>query len=346
MPPCAAILNLATLLTNATMSCTWEIGSLGRASVECPDYPAHGVLHGLMLLKHVKHDSDGLFLFADMGPGCAWQTGSLGHGTFGIVIKALDLRSEPPTEVAIKLLPRGDFVRPLPSPPLRKKHKCRSRLMQPLCTTCCRGAPAPMPCGVVIFLGACVTEPARGPSGEELQDLRAEGDPEPEQPQAPAHCVIARGGPLTGHPSVALGVLPLMHTIMFCCTPMSHLKYLEHLHPSIQCGSARFAAGCPIIGDVRLMTTWTHGWDAPCQRMARDGSAPLPRSAQVFLTNAHLAIAMEYAQGGDLFNYTLGHRPHGRLAEQQGRWIFQQLIIGLDYCHRRVRGRVPSGTGL
>jgi serine/threonine protein kinase len=60
-------------------------------------------------------------------------------------------------------------------------------------------------------------------------------------------------------------------------------------------------------------------------------------SAQVFLTASHLAIAMEYAQGGDLFNYTLGHRPHGRLAEQQARWIFQQLIIGLDYCHRRVR---------
>jgi serine/threonine protein kinase len=60
---------------------------------------------------------------------------------------------------------------------------------------------------------------------------------------------------------------------------------------------------------------------------------------QVFLTPTHLAIAMEYAQGGDLFNYTLGHRPHGRLAEQQARWIFQQLIIGLDYCHRRVSQR-------
>jgi serine/threonine protein kinase len=41
---------------------------------------------------------------------CLLQTGCLGHGTFGIVIKALDLRSDPPTEVAIKLLPRGDFV--------------------------------------------------------------------------------------------------------------------------------------------------------------------------------------------------------------------------------------------
>lgn len=71
--------------------------------------------------------------------------------------------------------------------------------------------------------------------------------------------------------------------------------------------------------------------------MRAEAPSWLPRCAQVFLTTTHLAIAMEYAQGGDLFNYTLGHRPHGRLAEQQGRWIFQQLIIGLDYCHRRVR---------
>ena len=70
-----------------------------------------------------------------------------------------------------------------------------------------------------------------------------------------------------------------------------------------------------------------------------DTAADLPVSMQVFLTPTHLAIAMEYAQGGDLFNYTLGHRPHGRLAEQQARWIFQQLIIGLDYCHRRVSQR-------
>ena len=67
---------------------------------------------------------------------------------------------------------------------------------------------------------------------------------------------------------------------------------------------------------------------------------------QVFLTPTHLAIAMEYAQGGDLFNYTLGHRPHGRLAEQQARWIFQQLIIGLDYCHRRVSMALGSPVHL
>lgn len=41
---------------------------------------------------------------------CITQIAELGHGTFGIVIKAWDMRTQPPTEVAIKMLPRGDFV--------------------------------------------------------------------------------------------------------------------------------------------------------------------------------------------------------------------------------------------
>ena len=49
-----------------------------------------------------------------------------------------------------------------------------------------------------------------------------------------------------------------------------------------------------------------------------------------------MAISMEFAQGGDLFAYTLGPNSFGKLAEVQARWIFQQLILGLDYCHRKV----------
>ena len=36
---------------------------------------------------------------------------------------------------------------------------------------------------------------------------------------------------------------------------------------------------------------------------------------QVFLTPTHLAIAMEYAKGGNLFHYLLQHTPHCRLTE-------------------------------
>ena len=65
---------------------------------------------------------------------------------------------------------------------------------------------------------------------------------------------------------------------------------------------------------------------------------------QVFLTSEYLAISMEFAQGGDLFAYTLGPNSFGKLAEVQARWIFQQLILGLDYCHRKVHSLGPYSS--
>lgn len=56
---------------------------------------------------------------------------------------------------------------------------------------------------------------------------------------------------------------------------------------------------------------------------------------QVFTTPEFICIVMEIARGGDLLRYTLKHYPVAA-QEEQARWIFQQLIIGLDYCHRRV----------
>lgn len=53
----------------------------------------------------------------------------------------------------------------------------------------------------------------------------------------------------------------------------------------------------------------------------------------MFLTQKHLCIAMEYAPGGDLFEYVV--RKKG-LKEEEARWFFQQLIIAIDYCHRMV----------
>jgi len=55
---------------------------------------------------------------------------------------------------------------------------------------------------------------------------------------------------------------------------------------------------------------------------------------EVFTTPEFICIVMEIARGGDLLRYTLKHYPVAA-QEEQARWIFQQLIIGLDYCHRR-----------
>lgn len=45
---------------------------------------------------------------------------------------------------------------------------------------------------------------------------------------------------------------------------------------------------------------------------------------------------MEFAKGGDLFGYIVRNTPVGRLPEDHAQSLFQQLILGLDFCHRMV----------
>ncbi len=54
---------------------------------------------------------------------------------------------------------------------------------------------------------------------------------------------------------------------------------------------------------------------------------------QVFLSPKHIGIAMEYAAGGDLFDFVVSR---GGLKEDEARWFFQQLICAVDYMHHKV----------
>ena len=49
---------------------------------------------------------------------------------------------------------------------------------------------------------------------------------------------------------------------------------------------------------------------------------------------------MEYADVGSLLAYQQA-QPGRRLPEATARWLFQQLVIGLDYAHQRVRAATP-----
>ncbi|KAF5200728.1 kinase [Thalictrum thalictroides] len=51
---------------------------------------------------------------------------------------------------------------------------------------------------------------------------------------------------------------------------------------------------------------------------------------EVMLTPTHLAIVMEYAAGGELFERMC---TAGRFSEDEARYFFQQLISGVSYCH-------------
>ncbi|XP_043709920.1 serine/threonine-protein kinase SRK2A-like isoform X2 [Telopea speciosissima] len=54
------------------------------------------------------------------------------------------------------------------------------------------------------------------------------------------------------------------------------------------------------------------------------------RFKEVVLTPTHLAIVMEYAAGGELFERICNA---GRFSEDEARYFFQQLISGVNYCH-------------
>ena len=56
------------------------------------------------------------------------------------------------------------------------------------------------------------------------------------------------------------------------------------------------------------------------------------RFIEVLLTPTDLAIVMEYASGGELFDRVLAN---GRMREDEARYFFQQLISGVDYCHAK-----------
>mmetsp|Transcript_39330 Transcript_39330/g.75360 ORF Transcript_39330/g.75360 Transcript_39330/m.75360 type:complete len:336 (-) Transcript_39330:575-1582(-) len=53
---------------------------------------------------------------------------------------------------------------------------------------------------------------------------------------------------------------------------------------------------------------------------------------RIALTDTHLAIVMEYASGGELFDRICDA---GRFSEAEARFFFQQLISGVAYCHRK-----------
>lgn len=59
---------------------------------------------------------------------------------------------------------------------------------------------------------------------------------------------------------------------------------------------------------------------------------------EVFLTPDCICVAMEYANGGNLADFVKkgGNCASARkLTEGDARWFFQQLIIGVEYCHKR-----------
>lgn len=72
-------------------------------------------------------------------------------------------------------------------------------------------------------------------------------------------------------------------------------------------------------------------------------SIPAPTPLQVLAAPPYVGIVMEYVSGGTLFDYVSSR---GGLSEPEARWFFQQLLIGLDYCHKRGAQHKHRSTSL
>mmetsp|Transcript_14840 Transcript_14840/g.58208 ORF Transcript_14840/g.58208 Transcript_14840/m.58208 type:complete len:516 (-) Transcript_14840:70-1617(-) len=53
---------------------------------------------------------------------------------------------------------------------------------------------------------------------------------------------------------------------------------------------------------------------------------------EVIETPTDIFMVMEYVPGGELFEYIVRH---GKLSEDEARKFFQQILYGVDYCHRQ-----------
>lgn len=57
------------------------------------------------------------------------------------------------------------------------------------------------------------------------------------------------------------------------------------------------------------------------------------RLYEVVETPADIYVVMEYVRAGELFDYIV---EKGRLPEGEARHFFQQIVAGVEYCHRHM----------
>ena len=113
---------------------------------------------------------------------------------------------------------------------------------------------------------------------------------------------------------------------------------------------SRPSHSCPrnLGGALLPLWSWKRRQAASDPAVCDPPSTALPRRrvatrAQVFLTTTHIFIVMEYASGGELFEFV---KRSNRLSEDAARFFFQQLISGVDYCHQQVRTFCQGSKGL
>lgn len=85
--------------------------------------------------------------------------------------------------------------------------------------------------------------------------------------------------------------------------------------------------------DITLNPHAAASW---CWSSATSSAPAWAPALQVFLTDAYLVLVLEYAPCGDLAKLL---QREGPLSEPRARFIFQQVLFALEFCHRMVRAK-------
>ncbi len=143
------------------------------------------------------------------------------------------------------------------------------------------------------------------------------------------------GSPWRDHRRVFCQALPIL-------TPTSHTSLFLHSHQGTfgfvdlaldaETGAhvaVKFLDRGPSVNKAVLREILNHRLCAAHPHIVR--------FIEVFLTPRHLAIVMEYASGGDMFEWVLSHRVPGPgptgLSEADARHFFQQLVVSVEFAH-------------
>ncbi|KAI8473311.1 MAG: serine carboxypeptidase S28-domain-containing protein [Monoraphidium minutum] len=78
------------------------------------------------------------------------------------------------------------------------------------------------------------------------------------------------------------------------------------------------------------------------QELSRSRHPHIVEFREVFLTPSHLGVVMEYVDGENLQQFLAN--TGGRASEALARFLFQQLVLALDFCHRK--GKVSRDVKL
>jgi Protein kinase domain len=98
------------------------------------------------------------------------------------------------------------------------------------------------------------------------------------------------------------------------------LPGIRQAHANTCCTHAPLAEICTPASNVA---------DASTQN-AHLQQVPKHKPPQVFLTDEHLGLCLEFANGGELFERV---KAAGRFEEDMARFFFQQLLAGVHHCH-------------